>query len=104
LAGTWFLFLRDTGDGATAGGTRTVVATRDAVMDPPIVAAPARLEPVLADNGKKPDPAALQAAIAPVVANPAIGTLRGEIRDGATGEVLWTQGAGDPVEPASTLK
>lgn len=104
IAGTWFFFLRDNGDGGTTASTQTVIATRDPVIDPPVVAAPAQLQPVLADSGTKPDPAVLQQVMAPALSDPGLGTVRGEILDGATGEVLWSQGAGDPVEPASTLK
>lgn len=104
VAGTWFFFLRDTGDGGTTASTQTVVATRDPVIDPPVVAVPAQLQPVPADSGSVQNPAIVQQVLAPVLSTPAVGTLRGEIRDGATGEVLWSQGAGDPVEPASTLK
>ncbi len=52
-----------------------------------------------------PDPAALAAALAPVLADPALGASVGaSVLDAATGQVLLDVGAGAPREPASTAK
>lgn len=49
--------------------------------------------------------AALAGALAPLLADPGLGTARGaSVVDVATGQVLYESGAGDPMTPASTVK
>ncbi|MFJ3882902.1 D-alanyl-D-alanine carboxypeptidase/D-alanyl-D-alanine-endopeptidase [Streptomyces sp. NPDC090077] len=48
---------------------------------------------------------ALAGALAPLLADPALGTARGaSVIDVATGRVLYESGAADPMKPASTVK
>ncbi|MFB9570599.1 D-alanyl-D-alanine carboxypeptidase/D-alanyl-D-alanine-endopeptidase, partial [Saccharopolyspora hordei] len=74
------------------------------VADPP---PPVRLTPAikpLAPNAPQPTRAGLDAALAGPLSNPALGTLAGIVQDPRTGEVLWEQGATQPLVPASTGK
>lgn len=72
--------------------------------DPP---APVRLrshiKPV---DGSAPAPtrSGLEAALGPVVSNPALGTFGGVVIDGTTGRTLWQRKAGNALAPASTAK
>nr|WP_040772092.1 D-alanyl-D-alanine carboxypeptidase/D-alanyl-D-alanine-endopeptidase [Rhodococcus rhodnii] len=86
-----------------------VIVVRSGPGDPIVAAPPAA---VTADPGVQPVPEdtappsreALAAALAPVVANPALGTLTGVVSDAETGEILWSQGESQPMIPASTTK
>lgn len=76
---------------------------------PTIAAEPAYETPApgivpVADPGPVIDPQALAAALAPVVANPALGTFSGIIGDGTAGTVLWSADPDRPMIPASTAK
>ncbi|WP_182347291.1 D-alanyl-D-alanine carboxypeptidase/D-alanyl-D-alanine-endopeptidase [Tomitella gaofuii] len=51
-----------------------------------------------------PTAAGLDAALAGVLADPALGDLTGQISDAATGRVLWSQDAQRPRTPASVTK
>ncbi|UXA13060.1 D-alanyl-D-alanine carboxypeptidase/D-alanyl-D-alanine-endopeptidase [Mycobacterium sp. SMC-8] len=68
----------------------------------PATAAPA-VEPV-SDSADKPTPEGLTRALREVLANPDLGRFTGRITDALTGEQLWAQGAGVPMQPASTNK
>ncbi|GAA4490725.1 D-alanyl-D-alanine carboxypeptidase/D-alanyl-D-alanine-endopeptidase [Rhodococcus olei] len=86
----------DLGFGAGAATTTTVPAP------PPVVATP-QVAPVPAD-APAPTPAGVSAALAPALANPALGTFTGVVSDAETGAVLWSQGPDTPMIPASTTK
>lgn len=58
----------------------------------------------LPDSAPVPTTAGLMATLAPLVANPDLGALTGRVTDAATGKELWAQGAGVPMQPASTNK
>ena len=66
--------------------------------------APAPALPGLDSDAPVPDPAALQAAAAGALSNPALGTLAAQIVDPATGAVLFEQGSTTPLQPGSTVK
>ncbi|WP_454560887.1 D-alanyl-D-alanine carboxypeptidase/D-alanyl-D-alanine endopeptidase [Mycobacterium haemophilum] len=51
-----------------------------------------------------PDSGRLAATLAPLLANPELGTLTGQVADAMTGQLLWTQGERVPMQPASTTK
>lgn len=68
---------------------------------------PAVVEPALfplGDAAPKPSAAKLKATLAPFVADPNLGRLTGRITDAITGEELWAQAPGLPMQPASTNK
>lgn len=93
--------------GATVAGGSTVAApvTPLVLTSPP--PAPALPEPVLAPlraDAPAPDPVVLAAVLGPLAADPGLGTFTGQVRDAATGEVLWARGADVPQVPASTTK
>jgi D-alanyl-D-alanine carboxypeptidase/D-alanyl-D-alanine-endopeptidase (penicillin-binding protein 4) len=69
---------------------------------PPATANPA-ITPV-ADTAPEPTPAGLAAALGPVLADPNLGNLTGQVTDAITGTGLWGQGADLPMQPASTNK
>jgi D-alanyl-D-alanine carboxypeptidase/D-alanyl-D-alanine-endopeptidase (penicillin-binding protein 4) len=56
------------------------------------------------DSAPTPTDAGLAAALAPVLADPDLGNLTGRITDAITGEQLWEQRSGLPMQPASTNK
>ena len=58
----------------------------------------------VADSAPKPAPDRLAATLAPFVADPNLGILTGRVTDALTGAQLWAQGAGVPMQPASTNK
>jgi D-alanyl-D-alanine carboxypeptidase/D-alanyl-D-alanine-endopeptidase (penicillin-binding protein 4) len=58
----------------------------------------------LAESAPKPVPDRLAATLAPFVADPNLGMLTGRVTDAVTGAQLWAQGAGVPMQPASTNK
>ena len=51
-----------------------------------------------------PDPAALERALGPLAASPAVGDLTASVVDDATGQVLWERRPRDAKVPASTTK
>ena len=51
-----------------------------------------------------PDPAALAAALEPVVTNPDLATFTGSVSDAATATVLWRDDPDRAMLPASTVK
>lgn len=69
---------------------------------PPATAAPA-VVPV-SDSADTPTPDGLAAALRGVVADPNLGRFTGRITDALTGQELWAQGPGLPMQPASTNK
>ncbi|MEU0495150.1 D-alanyl-D-alanine carboxypeptidase/D-alanyl-D-alanine-endopeptidase [Mycobacterium sp. NPDC006124] len=87
-----------TSRGSTPDEPKVAVAARPS----PATAAPAVTE--LADSAPVPTPAGLAAVLAPVVANPDLGAFTGRVADALTGKQLWAQGAGVPMQPASTNK
>jgi len=87
-----------TSRGSTPAEPTVTVAPRPA----PVAAAPAVTE--LADSAPVPTPAGLAAVLAPLVANPDLGVFTGRVADASTGKQLWAQGAGTPMQPASTNK
>ncbi|WNG87086.1 D-alanyl-D-alanine carboxypeptidase/D-alanyl-D-alanine-endopeptidase [Mycobacterium sp. ITM-2016-00317] len=68
----------------------------------PATASP-QVQPV-SESADKPTPQGLTRALRAVLANPDLGRFTGRITDALTGEQLWTQGAGVPMQPASTNK
>ena len=69
----------------------------------PAAAANPALVP-LSDSAAIPTTGGMTAALAKVVANPDLGNLTGRITDAHTGEQIWEQRAGVPMQPASTNK
>ncbi len=69
---------------------------------PPATSKPA-LVPV-GDSAAAPTTAGMTAALAAAVANPNLGNLTGRITDAITGNQIWEQRAGVPMQPASTNK
>lgn len=70
---------------------------------PSPVAAKTRLAPAPA-TAPVPVPAALTAALGPLAAAPALGSLSGEVTDARSGRVLWAGDPNAPRVPASTMK
>src|ERR1700694_1334352 len=70
---------------------------------PPAPTATPAIVPV-ADSATKPTPDRLAATLAPLVADPNLGAMTGRITDAISGAQLWAQGAGVPMQPASTNK
>lgn len=71
------------------------------------VPAPATADPgvvPVTDSAPQPTRQGMAAALAPVLADPNLGDLTGRITDAISGDVLWEQGAGVPMLPASTNK
>ncbi|MGV1086917.1 MAG: D-alanyl-D-alanine carboxypeptidase/D-alanyl-D-alanine endopeptidase [Mycobacterium sp.] len=69
---------------------------------PPAVSNPA-LSP-LPDSAAVPTTGGMTAALAKAVADPDLGNLTGRVTDAQTGEQIWEQRAGMPMQPASTNK
>ena len=89
--------------GDDAGGGSSTVAVPDAVL-PEVGAAPPVLASLSAD-APAPDPATLEARLAPLLADPALGGgVSAEVVDVATGETLYGLDADSPATPASTAK
>jgi serine-type D-Ala-D-Ala carboxypeptidase/endopeptidase (penicillin-binding protein 4) len=84
-----------TGHG-TSGGHATVPPPRPPTVKPGMNPVP--------DTAPVPDPAALAAALAPIAADPNLGTLGGRITDAMTAKELWQAAANVPLVPASTNK
>ena len=77
----------------------------DAQVPPPRPAAAANPALIpLADSAAVPTTSGMTAALAKVVADPDLGNLTGRITDAHTGEQIWEQRAGVPMQPASTNK
>ncbi|GAA1228188.1 D-alanyl-D-alanine carboxypeptidase/D-alanyl-D-alanine-endopeptidase [Kitasatospora nipponensis] len=92
-----------TGFALLAGGAQAAPQAYRADQAPPPAAAV--LQP--ADTGGTvgmPGQAGLQAALAPLLQDKALGTLTFAISDGATGKLLLGSGEGSPATPASTTK
>ncbi|MCV7064476.1 D-alanyl-D-alanine carboxypeptidase/D-alanyl-D-alanine endopeptidase [Mycolicibacterium vaccae] len=70
---------------------------------PALATASPRVQPV-SESADKPTPQGLTRALRAVLANPDLGRFTGRITDAQTGEQLWTQGSGVPMQPASTNK
>jgi serine-type D-Ala-D-Ala carboxypeptidase/endopeptidase (penicillin-binding protein 4) len=71
----------------------------------PDLGAPAPVLAALASDAPDPTPAALSAALGPLLAAPALGPgVSAEVVDTATGTRLFDQDAGTPSTPASTAK
>ncbi len=88
---------------AVAAVPTDAVAVPDAVL--PDLAEPAPALAALAADAPAPTAAGLQAALAPLLAAPALGTgLSAEVVDVATGATLLDTDAADPGTPASTAK
>ena len=85
-----------------AVGALTGPATMTSAPPAPVSAA-AQVVPLPGD-APQPVAAVLGAALAPLVANPGLGTLTGRVTDAATGAVLWESRPNAPQEPASTMK
>lgn len=61
--------------------------------------------PALRDTARRPTPAGVTAAIAPLLTDPALGPSVGlDVRDGLTGERIVAKDPGTPRTPASTTK
>ncbi|GAB3317091.1 hypothetical protein GCM10027451_34630 [Geodermatophilus aquaeductus] len=99
VGGVVFLGRDDDGTGGTGGTAAGPTAELPDVGEPsPVLAA-------LSSDAPAPDPAALSAALGPLLATPALaGGLSAEVVDVAAGETLFDQDADEPVTPASTAK
>jgi D-alanyl-D-alanine carboxypeptidase/D-alanyl-D-alanine-endopeptidase (penicillin-binding protein 4) len=86
----------------TAGGHST--STAEVAKPQPALATPQPGITALAESAPTPVPNRLAATLAPFVADPNLGTLTGRVTDAITGAQLWAQGAGVPMQPASTNK
>ncbi|MET9886020.1 D-alanyl-D-alanine carboxypeptidase/D-alanyl-D-alanine-endopeptidase [Streptomyces sp. NPDC006430] len=85
--------------GAAHGGTSS---PRTAPSAPGVLAG---IGPGTARNAVAADPAKLAEALQPLLADPALGTVRtASVIDTATGEVLYESGPREPMTPASTIK
>ncbi|MGV0994130.1 MAG: D-alanyl-D-alanine carboxypeptidase/D-alanyl-D-alanine endopeptidase [Mycobacterium sp.] len=69
---------------------------------PPAVSNPALIP--LPDSAAVPTTGGMTAALAKAVADPDLGNLTGRVTDAQTGEQIWEQRAGMPMQPASTNK
>ena len=77
----------------------------DSQVPPPRPAAAANPALIpLADSAAVPTTSGMTAALAKVIADPDLGNLTGRITDAHTGEQIWEQRAGVPMQPASTNK
>ena len=85
-------------DGPTASGSTAATSAEPS----PVTATP-QVAPV-PDDAPMPTPAALGAVLAPLIANPALGTFTGVVADARTGTTLWSQNPDTPMTPASTAK
>ncbi|WP_370500070.1 D-alanyl-D-alanine carboxypeptidase/D-alanyl-D-alanine-endopeptidase [Mycolicibacterium sp. jd] len=86
-----------------------LVATRQPAEQPAVEAAPAPATAApgvvpVSDSADKPTPQGLTRALQAVLANPDLGRFTGRITDARSGDQLWAQGAGVPMQPASTNK
>jgi serine-type D-Ala-D-Ala carboxypeptidase/endopeptidase (penicillin-binding protein 4) len=79
-------------------------STAEAIEPQPPLVTPQPGITALADSAPKPTPDGLAATLAPFVADPNLGILTGRVTDALTGVQLWAQGAGVPMQPASTNK
>ena len=68
----------------------------------PVRAAP-QVTPV-PDTAPAPTPAGMAAKLAPLAANPNLGSFTGSITDAASGTTLWSADPAKPMTPASTTK
>lgn len=68
------------------------------LASPEAVLTPASAPPEAVDN------AALNATLTQLADTPALGTFGGQVTDTATGEVVWSQNADEPLRPASATK
>lgn len=87
------------------GGSSAAMGAPSTVTSPP--PSPVRATPgvrPLSPAAPAPSAAVLGAALGPLAANPALGTLTGRVTDTSTGAVLWDSGAQLPQVPASTMK
>ncbi|OBF86773.1 D-alanyl-D-alanine carboxypeptidase [Mycobacterium sp. 852002-51163_SCH5372311] len=80
----------------TSGAHATVPPPRPPTVKPGMNPVP--------DTAPVPNPAALAAALAPIAADPNLGTLGGRITDAMTAKELWQAAADVPLVPASTNK
>jgi serine-type D-Ala-D-Ala carboxypeptidase/endopeptidase (penicillin-binding protein 4) len=81
---------------STSGAHATVPPPRPPTVKPGMNPVP--------DSAPVPNPAALAAALAPIAADPNLGTLGGRITDAMTARELWQAAANVPLVPASTNK
>lgn len=81
----------------------TPVAQPSVKPQPALVTAQSGVQPV-SDSAAQPVPAQLAAVLAPLAANPNLGTLGGRVTDAITGAQIWAQGENLPLQPASTNK
>jgi len=58
----------------------------------------------VADSAEAPTADGLAAVLAPVLADPNLGTFTGRVSDALTGRQIWAQAASVPMQPASTNK
>ncbi|MFE9564064.1 D-alanyl-D-alanine carboxypeptidase/D-alanyl-D-alanine-endopeptidase [Streptomyces sp. NPDC006487] len=94
--------------GRTGGadhGTDPAAALPQAAPSAPGVLAGVRPAGAGGDPAAAAEPGALAAALRPLLADPALGTVRSaSVIDTATGKVLYEAGARQPMTPASTVK
>src|SRR5690349_21662242 len=89
-------------DAPNGSGSQTV-AVPNAVL--PKLGEAAPVLAALASDAPKPSADALTSRLAPLLANPALGSgVKAEVRDVASGDVLVDQNAAAPATPASTAK
>lgn len=94
--GVWFVL----GQGRNGAGTDALAQARlpEVASPPPVLAA-------LSSQAPAPDPTELAAELAPLLADPALGSgVEARVVDVASGGVLLDQGATTPSTPASTAK
>lgn len=92
------------GRGGVSGAAGALTCPPTVTSAPPApVGVVAPVLPLPAD-APQPAAAALAAALRPLVASPALGSLTGRVTDAATGAVLWESRPDVPQEPASTMK
>ncbi len=92
------------GVGIALGRLGLFGSAEDPVAAPP---APVRLQAHIRPvdgSASVPTTPGLTSALAPAVADPALGTFGGVVIDAASGRTLWQEAAGRPLVPASTAK
>jgi D-alanyl-D-alanine carboxypeptidase/D-alanyl-D-alanine-endopeptidase (penicillin-binding protein 4) len=85
------------------GSSSTSTAEAGDVVDPPVVAPPAKIVP-LAGSKKIPTAAGVESQLAAQFANPALAQFSGIIIDPESGDVIWSKEPNSPQIPASTAK
>lgn len=96
VAGTAALVVRPWAPEFRHGGLTIAPPPAAVTLDPEVDPAPS--------NAPAPSREGVAAALAGVVANPALGNFAGQVIDADSAAVLWSGGAETPMIPSSTLK